>query len=69
MPAEQRRWPHKRNVQFSDAQMAQLDAYARERQASLAAVVRLLVDAGLAAVGEQSVCRRCPTHCPTEGER
>lgn len=48
MPAPTR-WPHKRNVKFSDEQWAALNALAEARQTSFASVIRELLDLGLAA--------------------
>ena len=63
MPAA-KRWPHERGVKFSDEQWQAVNALAEARQTSFSAVVRELIDAGLAVKSAQATCLHCPSHCP-----
>lgn len=62
MPAS-RRWPHKRNVQFSDEQWSALHERAEAQKTSFAAIVRELIDLGITAKAAQEPCLHCPVHC------
>lgn len=67
MPAP-KQWTRSRTIQFSDEQWAAVNARAESQKTSFAAVVREMIDLGLAAKAAQEDCLHCPLHCSTHKE-